>query len=112
MFNLSGLPYTAAIQIAPDLCQIDCQASCLALWYPDWPGDMTKHVYLAVMPALEHWDDQFAHVKLDGDPTEDIYALAGLSDDERRRAAGAPSHSPSCLGKLTLLATPLAHSQI
>ena len=69
-------------------------------------------MYLAVMPALEHWDDQFAHVKLDGDPTEDIYALAGLSDDERRRAAGAPSHSPSCLGKLTLLATPLAHSQI
>lgn len=57
----------------------------------------------AVMPAMEHWDDQFAHVKLDGDPTEDIYTLAGLSEDEKQRAAGAPPH---CMCKLTLLATP------
>ena len=49
----------------------------------------------AVMPALEHWDDQFAHVKLDGDPTEDIHTLAGLSEDEKQRAAGEPSELQS-----------------
>ncbi len=44
------------------------------------------------MPAMEHWDDQFAHVKLDGDPTEDIYTLASLPEDKKQRAAGAFSY--------------------
>ncbi len=50
----------------------------------------------AVLPAMEHWDDQFAHVKLDGDPTEDIFMLAGLSENEKQRAAGAQSLVRSC----------------
>lgn len=47
----------------------------------------------AVLPDLEHWDDHFAHVKFDGDPTEDVPSLARLSEDDKHRVAGA--YSPS-----------------
>ncbi|CAL5218705.1 g416 [Coccomyxa viridis] len=48
---------------------------------------LTPVEILPVLPAMEHWDDQFAHVKLDGDPTEDIFMLAGLSENKKQRAA-------------------------
>ena len=42
----------------------------------------------AVLPDLEHWDDHFAHVKFDGDPTEDVPSIARLSEDDKHRVAG------------------------
>ncbi|CAK0773094.1 hypothetical protein CVIRNUC_004029 [Coccomyxa viridis] len=42
---------------------------------------------LPVLPDLEHWDDHFAHVKFDGDPTEDVPSLARLSEDDKHRVA-------------------------
>jgi len=49
------------------------------------------------MPALEHWDDSFAHLRFDGDPTEDVHMLAGLSGDVKQRAAGGACHLIGCL---------------
>lgn len=42
----------------------------------------------AVLPDMDHWEDHFAHVKFDGDPTEDVHTLAGQSDAEKQRTAG------------------------
>ena len=42
----------------------------------------------AVLPDLEHWDDHFAHVRFDGDPTEDVPSIARLSEDVKHRVAG------------------------
>ena len=47
----------------------------------------------AVLPDLEHWDDHFAHVKFDGDPTEDVQSIARLSEDDKHRVAGMCSPS-------------------
>ena len=41
-----------------------------------------------MLPDLEHWDDHFAHVRFDGDPTEDVPSIASLSEDEKHRVAG------------------------
>ena len=51
----------------------------------------------AVLPDLEHWEDHFAHVKFDGDPTEDVPSLARLSEDDKHRVAGAFSPSLSAI---------------
>ena len=50
-----------------------------------------------MLPDLEHWDDHFAHVKFDGDPTEDVPSLARLSEDDKHRVAGAFSPSQTAI---------------
>ena len=51
-------------------------------------GGLTSAWTCTVLPALEHEQDHFTHIKFDGEPTEDIPQLAGLSEAEKRRVAG------------------------
>ena len=69
------------------------------------------------MPDLEHWDDHFAHVRFDGDPTEDVPSIARLSEDDKHRVAGMYllirgrawviyPHEPDCQAVLALPTVP------